>query len=105
MQAVADGRRQQASTEFVLTMSPTKHEQELRALARERIARGDLPCEPLIRMWGGNGTGRICSLCREPVQPDQIEFEVENDGRSLIFHLVCQSVWQLECASHKRTEE
>ncbi|HEY7964477.1 MAG TPA: hypothetical protein VID49_10220 [Steroidobacteraceae bacterium] len=81
-------------------MAQSKHEQELRALARERIAKGELPGEPASRMWGGDGTGRHCSLCREPVQPGQIEFEVESDGHSLIFHRVCQSVWQLECVSH-----
>ena len=81
-------------------MAQSKHEQELRALARERIAKGELPGEPALRMWGGDGTGRHCSLCREPVQPGQIEFEVESDGHSLIFHRVCQSVWQLECVSH-----
>ena len=80
-------------------MTQSKHEQELRALARERIANGELPGEPALRMWGGDGTGRLCSLCREPVQPGQIEFEVEGDGHSLIFHMVCQSVWQLECVS------
>ena len=81
-------------------MSQTKHEQELRALARERIAKGELPGEPALRTWGGHGTGRLCSLCREPVQRDQIELEAESGRHSLIFHLVCQSVWQLECASH-----
>lgn len=81
-------------------MAQSKHEQELRALARARIANGELPAEPALRMWGGDGTERPCSLCGEPVQPGQIEFEVESDGRSLIFHMVCQSVWQLECVSH-----
>ena len=78
---------------------PTEHEHRLRALARERIAKGELPSEPALRMWGGDGTGRLCSLCREPVQRDQIEFEVESGRHNLIFHMVCQSVWQLECAN------
>jgi len=86
-------------------MSQAKQEQELRTLARERIAKGELPGEQALReralrMWGGYGTGRLCSLCGEPVQGGQIEFEVESGQHSLIFHLVCQSVWQLECASH-----
>jgi len=86
-------------------MSPAKQEQELRTFARERIAKGELPGVPALReralrMWGGYGTGRLCSLCGEPVQGGQIEFEVESGQHSLIFHLVCQSVWQLECASH-----
>jgi len=79
-------------------MSQTDREQELRALARQRIAKGELPGAPSLKIWGGYGTGRLCSLCREPVQRDQIEFEVESAGRALIFHMICQSVWQLECA-------
>lgn len=80
------------------------HEQELRALARERIAKGELPAKPALRMWGGDGTGRLCSLCREQVQPGQIEFEVESGRYSLIFHMTCQSVWQLECVNHAPRE-
>lgn len=91
----------EAAQTIALAMAQSKHEQELRALARDRIAKGELPGEPATRMWGGDGTGRLCSLCGEPVQPDQIEFEVESGrGHSLIFHMVCQSVWQLECVNH-----
>jgi hypothetical protein len=88
-------------------MSLTQREQQLRVIARERIAGGELPCEPASRMWGGYGTGQLCSLCRDPIQPDQIEYEVERmaAGRdNLLFHLVCQSVWQLECASHDQSK-
>ena len=79
-------------------MSQANREQELRALARERIAKGELPGEPSPKVWGGYGTGRPCSLCREPVQRDQIEFEVDGAGHVLIFHMICQGVWHLECA-------
>jgi hypothetical protein len=88
-------------------MSLTQREQQLRVIARERIAKAELPCEPTSRMWGGYGTGQLCSLCRDPIQPDQIEYEVERmaAGRdNLLFHLVCQSVWQLECASHDQSK-
>jgi hypothetical protein len=88
-------------------MSLTQREQQLRVIARERIAKAELPCEPTSRMWGGYGTGQLCSLCRDPIQPDQIEYEVERmaAGRdNLLFHLVCQSVWQLECASHYQSK-
>lgn len=83
-------------------MSFTKREQHLRVMARERIAKGDLPCEPVARIWGGYGTGQLCALCRDPIQRDQIEYEVERmpAGRdNLLFHMICQSVWQLECAN------
>lgn len=83
-------------------MPLTKLEQELRPVARERIATGQLPCAAASRMWGGYGTGQLCSLCGEPIQPEEIEYEIEHDDaaavRALRFHVVCQSVWQLECA-------
>jgi hypothetical protein len=82
-------------------MSQAEREQELRIIARERIANGELPCTQVARMWGGFGNGRICSLCRELIQRDQMELEVETDGHCLRFHVVCQSVWQLECASQE----
>jgi hypothetical protein len=74
----------------------------LRALARKRIAQGQLPREAASRMWGGHGTGQRCTLCDSPIQCDEVEFEVEEhrDGtvQTFRFHMICQSVWQLECA-------
>jgi hypothetical protein len=51
-------------------------------------------------MWGGYGTDQLCSLCGAPIQRDEIEYEVQvKDGhREFRFHMLCQSVWQLECA-------
>lgn len=83
-------------------MPLTQLEAELRPIARERIAKGQLPREAPSRMWGGRGNGQLCALCGKPIQRDEIEYEVEAsiDGaaRDFRFHMVCQSVWQLECA-------
>ena len=83
-------------------MPLTQLEAELRLIARARIASGQLPCEAVAQMWGGHGTGEPCALCDKPIQGDEIEFEVEErvEGsvQTLRFHMVCQSVWQLECA-------
>jgi hypothetical protein len=83
-------------------MPLTLLEAELRAIARERIAKGNLPSVPPSRMWVGGGTGKLCALCDKIVQPHEIEYEVQDDmGTSVqtyFFHLVCESVWQLECA-------
>jgi hypothetical protein len=80
----------------------TELEAELRHIARERIARGMLPGRPsATRMWAGYGNGRLCDLCGKPIQAGEIEYEVEHPDHAvttLRFHLVCQSVWQLECA-------
>jgi hypothetical protein len=72
-------------------MPLTQLEAYLRLLARERIAKG-----------GGPGSGEFCALCDKPIGRDEVEYEIaaEFSGgvRAYRFHLVCQSVWQLECA-------
>jgi hypothetical protein len=75
-------------------------EKELRPLARERIAKGQMPREAPTRFWGGFGTGRPCALCDQPIQSDEIEYEVkpiEAAVQTLRFHRVCRYAWQLEC--------
>jgi hypothetical protein len=82
-------------------MPLTKLEQALRLAARERIASRQLPSGGLSRMWGGYGTGQLCALCDKPIQPNEIEYEVEHPGaavQTFRFHIVCLSAWQLECA-------
>jgi hypothetical protein len=81
-------------------MPLTKIEQQLRVIARECIASGQLPCDPPLQMWGGYGTDQLCSLCGAPIQRDEIEYEVQAKAgsREFRFHMLCQSVWQLECA-------
>jgi hypothetical protein len=84
-------------------MPLTKLEQELRPVARERIAKGQLPRYAPSTIWGGYGSGNLCSLCDQPIERDQIEYEIEDPGEHAAsstyrFHMVCQSIWQLECA-------
>ena len=80
-------------------------EKELRPIARERIAKGQMPREAPIPFWDGFGTGRACALCDKPIQSDEIEYEVkpiEAAVQPLRFHRVCHYAWQLECARVKR---
>ena len=84
-------------------MPLTQLEQRLRDVARGRIARGELPCvAPRLRMWGGYGQGEGCVLCDTMIKPSEVALEVEEsiEGkvRVLWFHIVCESIWQLECA-------
>ena len=84
-------------------MPLTELEARLRPIARERIARNILPREVPSQILAGKGSGKKCALCDEPVRADQIEYEVEmTDARYGLkvwrFHIVCQSIWQLECA-------
>ena len=84
-------------------MPLTELEARLRPIARERIAQKTLPCEVPGQIWGGKGSGKPCSLCDLPIKADQVEYEVElpdvdGGNASWLFHIVCQSIWQLECA-------
>jgi hypothetical protein len=84
-------------------MPLTELEAQLRMIARDRIASGELPCvTPPLRMWGGYGSGRVCVVCDKIIEPADVEYEVEETIKGTLqlmyFHLVCQSIWQLECA-------
>lgn len=50
-------------------------ERELRSRIRERIELGELPSEVPSLMWGGNGTGDLCTVCEKPIGPQEVEFE------------------------------
>jgi hypothetical protein len=69
----------------------------LRDAARERIEQSRLPRNKPARMWGGRGTGQICSLCDQPILDSEPEMELEYEGAAVLsvvrFHLQCQSVW------------
>jgi hypothetical protein len=82
-------------------------EQELRPIARQRIANGQLPREELTGVWGICPIGpQLCSLCDKPIQPDEVDYEIERVGaapHTLRFHRVCHYAWQLECARAKRS--
>jgi len=84
-------------------MPLTELESQLRVIARARIAKGELPClEPPLRMWGGHGSGKGCVVCDKTIEATDVEIEVEEtvEGarKVMLFHTVCQSIWQLECA-------
>jgi hypothetical protein len=88
-------------------MPLTQLETDLRQLARDRIAKGQLPSAVPERMWGGKGSGRSCSLCDKPIGEMELEVEEHIDGKiqTFHFHVLCQSLWQLECVHeyHLRT--
>jgi hypothetical protein len=69
----------------------------LRDTARERIEQSRLPRTKPARMWGGRGSGQVCSLCDKPILESEAEMELEYDGTNapsvIRFHIQCQSVW------------
>jgi hypothetical protein len=82
-------------------MSLTQLETRLRLVARERIEKGKLPSAVPSRMWGGRGGGKPCALCDTVIKREETELEVEErlGGKveTFHFHILCQSLWQLEC--------
>jgi hypothetical protein len=59
-------------------------------------------------MWGGRGTGLVCSLCDAPILASEPEMELEYEGTAPIpvvrFHLQCQFVWEAERQSPKASD-
>lgn len=51
------------------------------------------PC----RTWAGHGSGTRCDLCGQPIDSDQIEYEVEpapDAGDPVLnLHLACYETW------------
>lgn len=79
-------------------------ESTLRAKAREVIRTGKLPDRRPDRTWGGPGVGAPCTICREPVTKDQLEFEIQFaiDGDAepgldkFHIHVRCFAAWEFE---------
>lgn len=73
-------------------------DEDLRALARERIASGALPSEKATHTWGGLGSGLPCSLCGELISRTETEMELQlGDGANapvVRFHLRCHLIWE-----------
>lgn len=82
-------------------MSLNQLEGKLRLVARERIEAGKLPNAVPSRMWGGKGAGKPCALCDTIIEREDTELEVEerlgDKLETFHFHILCQSLWQLEC--------
>lgn len=83
-------------------MPLTAKETELRLRARVLIQEGLLPRRPPEKTWGGYGLGKVCSLCSQPIQQTDVEYEVQDDDihapGTYRFHFMCHAAWQFECA-------
>lgn len=49
----------------------------LRAKARAAVQARKLPARRPDRTWGGPGVGAPYAVCEQPVQRDELEFEIE----------------------------
>jgi hypothetical protein len=66
-----------------------------------------MPNRKPLRTWAGHGTGATCNECGGPIEPHQIEYEVElphssgahsaghgaASGGALHFHFICYRDW------------
>jgi hypothetical protein len=80
-------------------------EAALREKAWEAIRSGKLPSRRADRTYGGPGSGKLCSLCSEPVTLDQVEMEMEfkrhgsHPGFDRYFlHIRCFVAWEFQRA-------
>jgi len=87
----------------------TQFASALRPVARDRISKRLLPRKVRSTLWGGNGTGQSCALCDKTILPSEVELEVEalvnGTLRTLQFHVICETAWQLECARDDYLEQ
>jgi hypothetical protein len=79
-----------------MPLGPRLAHDELRSLAVAQIACGGLPVMVPSTLNAGYGSGEPCDLCGQPIETQQVVYEVERRP-SLALHVVCYSVWQLEC--------
>jgi len=56
---------------------------------RDLVERGVLPRQLVERVWAGKGTGVSCLVCDKPIDPMEVEFEVEG----IHLHRPCHSAW------------
>ena len=71
--------------------------------AREAVETGKLPNRRPTCMWGGSGVGASCAICEDPLEPDELEYEVEFDqidgsaaSQGYHIHVRCYAAWELE---------
>jgi hypothetical protein len=79
------------------------NEKEIRALARRSLAAKEIPRHAPDRTWGGSGVGLPCTICRKPIPPAEMEYELQfrHDGATpgldrYHLHLRCFAAWEME---------
>jgi hypothetical protein len=72
----------------------------------ETIRTGKLPDRSAERTWAGRGCGAPCAICGRPVNPDELEYELEfvthGDGEQpTAYHVHIACFWAWECERRK----
>jgi len=78
-------------------------DEDEKARVRQRMRTGLLPPGPANELFGGHGTGALCSCCDRVIREDEIEFEIHaaTDGAEqlrLMMHSHCMRIWYDEWA-------
>jgi hypothetical protein len=66
-----------------------------------------LPDRSPERTWAGRGCGTVCALCGDPVEADELEYELEyvtgdQDKPSTAYHVHISCFWTWESERQKR---
>ena len=77
---------------------PNSEIERLCARAAEMMAAQQLPTVPSSTILAGYGNGAPCSLCGQPINPTQIEYEIADPSvhARTRMHLGCHLAWQIE---------
>ena len=80
----------------------TESRGDLAIAVRAKLAAGTLPRTAPTEMWVGNGKGRPCDVCDQPITRAEIEYEPEFGRRAsgVRFHQACLEVWHRERLRH-----
>lgn len=71
----------------------SKSTSELLERAQRLIGQGRLPEAEPESTWEGYGTVEPCHLCREPILPNKVEYEVRYGRAAYRFHFACHAAW------------
>ena len=73
---------------------------DLTVVVRQKLFFGTLPRDEPTKMWVGNGSGRSCDACGQPITPTDIEYEPDfaDPSVQVRFHQKCLDVWHQERA-------
>jgi hypothetical protein len=69
---------------------------DLATLVADKIRSGALPLppEPPQKYFAGKGTRQLCDVCEQAITAEDLEYELDIDGRTLRFHEKCLDMWR-----------
>jgi len=76
-------------------------EQDLRRSALVALQAGIIPRDQPNQILGGSGSGEVCPVCGRPIDPAEMELELEfantdvgDEVREFHLHLPCFAAWE-----------